>query len=703
MPLTALVVDDDADFRDSLALLVGREGFEVAQAGSLADARQRIERGRPDVVLVDLGLPDGDGIELLRDETIASSCELIVVTGNATLESAVQALREGALDYLAKPVDRARLSSVLAGVVRTRGYKAEVRTLRGELRQLGRFEQLDGRSPVMQQVYDLIARVAPTQTCVLLTGESGTGKEHAAATIHALSRRREGPFLAVNCGAVAKTLIESELFGHEKGSFTGAENHRRGYFEQADGGTLFLDEVAEMPLELQVKLLRVLETGGILPVGGSEVRPVDVRVIAATNRDPARAVQEGRMREDLYYRLNVFPVVLPPLRDRGEDIDLLADHFLAAVNARESTKKEWSPDARAKLREYDWPGNVRELKNAVERAAILADGMIGPDLLPSRKAGSPASASAPGPILQVRVGSTLEDAERRLILATLEQLQGDKRRSAQVLGIGLKTLYTRLSVYRAAGLVTTGERPSPPGGTRGSAPRPDSPFVESATPDQPYRRGPPRAAPLSYEPASRVSRVPRGTTLALSLSQAAAVDRRGSSRRAHDPSEPVFFQRASLGLRRAGLTRVSPDPGLDKVAIAVAICLAGAAPAEDAAALGGALSGPAAQGSSRSWSFPSCLGGSRARDAGRTRYSDRRNSSRAFWSAAGRALNRLASSAASPRCRTIASRSVTVAPSCISRVRSRTPHRGAVRTLFAVCWNAATEKWVQVYLYMARP
>src|SRR5258705_2985531 len=313
---SALVVDDDQGFRTSLGLLVGREGFEVREADSLAQARDRLGETVADVVLIDRGLPDGDGIELIHDERLAAESDFVVITGQASVDSAVQALRVGALDYLTKPIDRSRLKSILAGVSRTRRFKAEVRSLRGELRQLGRFGRLVGRSPAMQKVYDLIARVSPTQAGVMLTGESGTGKELAAETIHLLSRRRDGPFLAVNCGAIAPTLIESELFGHERGSFTGADLSRRGYFEEANGGTLFLDEVTEMPLELQAKLLRVLETGSLLKVGGSKTIPVDVRVIAATNRDPARAVREKVLREDLYYRLNVFPIPLPSLGAR---------------------------------------------------------------------------------------------------------------------------------------------------------------------------------------------------------------------------------------------------------------------------------------------------------------------------------------------------------------------------------------------------
>jgi DNA-binding NtrC family response regulator len=413
------------------------------------------------VVLVDLTLPDGDGSALIRDETIRAGSEFIVVTGNPNAEMAVRSLHEGALDYLTKPLDRTRLKSILAGVSRTRSFKLELNRLRSELRELGRFGRLVGRTPAMQRVYDLIERVAPTEASVLLTGESGTGKELAAETIHALSRRRDRPFLAVNCAAIARSLIESELFGHEKGSFTGAESRRRGYFEEAHGGTLFLDEVIEMPAEVQAKMLRVLESGGILRVGASEVVRVDVRVIAATNRDPLAAVRSGMLREDLYYRLNVFPIPLPPLRERVEDIDLLADHFLAAVNARDGTRKHLAADARARLRAYRWPGNVRELRNTVERAAILSDSAVAPSLLPDTGARGPRLAPDRGPLAEVTMGSSLEEVERRLILATLEHHRGDKRQAARTLGISLKTLYARLKVYLAAGHPVPGPCPDP--------------------------------------------------------------------------------------------------------------------------------------------------------------------------------------------------------------------------------------------------
>jgi two-component system, NtrC family, response regulator AtoC len=456
--LKALVVDDSTDFRESMVVLLQREGFAVIEADSLDAARKRLAQP-VDVVLVDLVLPDGDGLDLVRDEEYAGAA-FVVITGNASVESAVGALREGATDYLTKPVDRARLKSVLGHVARQHALHAEVSSLRGELRSLGRFGALIGRSEPMQEIYDQIARVAPTEASVFVTGESGTGKELVAQTVHAMSKRRDAPFVAVNCGAITPTLIESELFGHERGSFTGADRRRRGYFEQAHNGTLLLDEVTEMPLELQVKLLRVLETGCLSRVGSTESVPVDVRIVSTSNRDPQACVADGILREDLLYRLCVFPIHLAPLREREDDVELLAEYFLMAVNQKEGTSKRWGGDALlARLREYDWPGNVRELRNAVERAAILADSTIRPEDLPPRPGTGCASRSvAPAGVasradattLPIEVGEPIAEAERRLILATLEQLHGDKKRAAALLGISLKTLYNRLAVYAAA-------------------------------------------------------------------------------------------------------------------------------------------------------------------------------------------------------------------------------------------------------------
>src|SRR5262245_46026566 len=346
----ALVVDDDVNFRSGLAELVQREGFTVAIAGTLAEAKPTLTEDPPDVVLMDLGLPDGGGLELLDLPPPGSRTEFIVITGIASVESAVDALRNGVLDYLTKPVDIPRLKSVLANLTRTTELKVEIGSLRKQLRELGRFGRLIGGSPAMQRVYDLIARVAPTNASVLLTGESGTGKEMVAQTIHELSRRRRGPFLPLNCGAMPAGLVESELFGHERGSFTGATQLRRGHFERASSGTLMLDEIAEMPIELQVKLLRVLETGAAIRVGGDTPVQVDARVIAATNRAPEQAVADGKLREDLLYRLNVFPVELPPLRDRGGDAELLAAHFLEELNRAEGATKHFAPGAEESLR-----------------------------------------------------------------------------------------------------------------------------------------------------------------------------------------------------------------------------------------------------------------------------------------------------------------------------------------------------------------
>ena len=446
----ALIVDDEPTSVSAMAELVEKEGFTTTTAGTLADAKARLAQERPDVILVDLMLPDGNGLTLLDEMDPSRRAEVILISGHATVDSAISALRVGVLDYLTKPVDVRRLKAVLANVLRTLAFKEEVGSLREELRQLGHFGRLIGNSTPMQRVYDLVTRVAPTDATVLLVGESGTGKEEVAATIHELGRRKKQPFLPLNCGAVPPNLIESELFGHEKGSFTGATQMHRGYFERASKGTLFLDEVTEMPIELQVKLLRVLETGTLVRVGGDEPISVDVRVIAASNRSPEQAAKDGKFREDLLYRLNVFPILLPPLRDRNGDIELLAEHFLAQLNREESANKKFSAVARRRLNTYTWPGNVRELMNIVRRAFILAEESIELDGLPvaaTTGVGASAGGSTPDAI---RVGMSLAELERHFILATLEQYGGDKRKAAEVLGISLKTMYNRLNNYAAA-------------------------------------------------------------------------------------------------------------------------------------------------------------------------------------------------------------------------------------------------------------
>jgi DNA-binding NtrC family response regulator len=448
----ALIIEDENAARQALSELVESHGFTTSTAGTLKEARRIAKVEAPDLVLIDLMLPDGSGIDFVREfKENATLSEIVMITGHASVDSAVEALRLGASDYLTKPVDVPRLKSVLANVTRTRELKGEVEKLRGELRKLGRFGSLLGVSPAMQRVYDLIAKVAPTDATVLITGESGTGKEVVAETLHSISPRHHHPFLPLNCSAVSVTLIESELFGHERGSFTGANRLHRGIFERAHGGTLFLDEITEMPGDLQAKLLRVLETGAFSRIGGEQVLEVDVRVLAATNRTPGEAVKAGKLREDLLYRLSVFPIHLPPLRERGEDVALLAEHFLATLNKERGTKKAFAKEALARFRDHAWPGNVRELKNVVQRAYIMAEGEIGPELLPglaNAPLPRPSGLDSNGSFIRVKVGSSIADAERQLITATLEDCAGDKRQAAEVLGISLKTLYNRLNAYR---------------------------------------------------------------------------------------------------------------------------------------------------------------------------------------------------------------------------------------------------------------
>jgi DNA-binding NtrC family response regulator len=448
--LSLLVLDDDADFRDSLIRLVEREGFSARGAGTIASARELMSKASFDAVLVDQELPDGQGIELLEPST-GSRPELIVITGHGNVSDAVGALKDGALDYLTKPLDPAKLRATLANLRRMRGLEKQVSVLRDELRQRGTFGSIIGRSPVMQAVFEMIEKVAPTEASVLIQGDSGTGKELVAQTIHTLSNRRDALLVPVNCGAIPETLIESELFGHERGSFTGADRERKGIFERADHGTLFLDEITEMPIQLQVRLLRVIETGQIQRVGSGSARPTDVRVLAATNRDPQEAIRQGRLREDLYFRLAVFPIRLPPLRERSGDIELLATHFLDRHNQAQRTDKRWSEGALEELASRDWPGNVRELKNAVQRAYILADDELraaDARVAPHRPttAGEAHDAGA----LAVQVGSSIAEVERLLIQATLEHVDGNKAMAAKILGISLKTLYVRLNLYDAA-------------------------------------------------------------------------------------------------------------------------------------------------------------------------------------------------------------------------------------------------------------
>ena len=464
MPL-ALIVEDEPTFLSALAEIVRREGFDVSEATTLAEARSRLIDARPDVLLLDLHLPDGPGLDLLsalEGSQPAAPTDIVLITGLASVETAVEALRLGVSDYLSKPIDIPRLKAILSNVARTRSLRAEIGTLRGELRRLGRFGPMIGASPATQDIYDALARVAPTDATVFVVGETGTGKEVVARTIHEMSRRARRPFVPVNCAAISPQLIESELFGHERGSFTGAERMRRGVFEQADGGTLFLDEITEMDFDLQSKLLRVLETRTVQRVGGSQLLPTDVRVVAATNRDPREAVGAGKLREDLFYRLNVFPIELPPLRKRPGDLERLAQHFLNEIEAQDGITRTFTPAAMERLRSHDWPGNVRELRNVVQRSAILGGETIGPEALPlengpisggfapaSMGSSSNSDARGNGPdAISIPPGMPLVEVEKRHIETTLAHFSGDKKRAAEALGMSLKTLYVRLRAYR---------------------------------------------------------------------------------------------------------------------------------------------------------------------------------------------------------------------------------------------------------------
>ncbi len=453
---TVLIVDDEVHSLSALEAMVRAEGLETLVARDLAEARRMLAVQSPIAVLADYHLPDGTGLEL-AEEAAQVNAELVVITGRATLDTAIETLRAGASDFLQKPVDAARVKTLLERLVRAGADRSEIASLRSELRELGRFGAMIGSSPVMQQVYDRIARVAPSDASVLVTGESGTGKELVAETVHRLSRRHHRAFVAVNCGAISANLIESELFGHERGSFTGADRQRKGVFERAHQGSLFLDEISEMPLELQVKLLRVLETGTFTRVGGERPIAADVRIIAASNRDLDAQVAQNRFRPDLLYRLRVVPVDLPPLRDRGNDILVLAEHFLDALAVSGGARKTLSPAALVAIRNFAWPGNVRELKNAMQQAYILAEDEILVEHLPAplhasapARGGSESAADGPDGGINVPIPASLAEIERRVVLATLQHCNGDKPAAADALGISLKTLYTRLREYSAA-------------------------------------------------------------------------------------------------------------------------------------------------------------------------------------------------------------------------------------------------------------
>jgi two-component system, NtrC family, response regulator AtoC len=382
--MRVLIVEDDVATRKGLEQAIRDLGGETKSVGTAGEAARAVDEFNPEVLVVDVHLPDGDGIEVFRAASEADpGREGIVITGQGSLDSAVEALRAGVSDYLVKPLRPAQLEVVFQRLASRRGLQSEVESLRDEIQETGKLGELIGRSESMRKIFDTIRRVAKSNAPVLITGQSGTGKEVVARTIHRLSRRSTMPFVAFNCGAISPTLIESELFGHERGAFTGADKRRIGYFEEANGGTLFLDEITEMGAELQVKLLRVLEAKTVRRVGGSQELRVDVRLVSATNRDPQDGIRDGKLREDLYYRLNVFPIALPTLSSRREDIPLLAEHFRRHIEEQEgSGVTGWDPKAIELLARHDWPGNVRELRNVVHRACVMSEkGTIGPEVV----------------------------------------------------------------------------------------------------------------------------------------------------------------------------------------------------------------------------------------------------------------------------------------------------------------------------------
>jgi DNA-binding NtrC family response regulator len=471
MLVRVLIVEDDPAQRTGLAQLVGDWGFTVTTAPNGTEALAQITSDIPDVIISDLVMPSMGGLDLLRALGERNlDITTLILTAQATVDTAVEAIRLGAYDYVSKPIDPQRLRILLDQVVERLARQQELTILRRSLRDQGRFGTLIGASRPMRELYQLLEQAAPTAASVLITGESGTGKELVAQTVHQLSPRSARPFVPINCAAIPEALLESELFGHEKGAFTGAVARRKGSFELADRGTIFLDEIAEMNPALQAKLLRVLQERMVRPVGGERDKPVDIRIVAATNVDPMTAVQDGKLREDLFYRLNVFAVHLPPLRDRLEDLPLLTQAFITEF-AKEQQKSvlDISPDALAALQSHAWPGNVRELRNVIERATIVAkDSTIGvADLsgLPGARTSAPRTPEPrtqeprtqepqnPGtePSTQnpeprtLFPGLTVADAERQLIAITLDDTGGNKTRAARMLGISLKTLHNKLA------------------------------------------------------------------------------------------------------------------------------------------------------------------------------------------------------------------------------------------------------------------
>lgn len=446
----AVVVDDDPLSREFLVEALRTEGFVVREASTGEDGVRSLQAREPDLVLTDLRLPGLDGIGVLRAAKERNpDLPVVVLTAFGTVERAVEAMRFGAEDFLLKPASPEQIDVVLARIESKRRLERENRALRASLREQKVGAHIIGNDRRFQEALELARRVAPTDATVLVRGESGTGKELVAATIHESSLRANGPFIRVNCAALTESLLTSELFGHEKGAFTGAHARKEGRFELASGGTLFLDEVGEVYPEVQAKLLRVLETGEFERVGGTRTLKADVRVVAATNRDLEEAMAEGRFREDLFFRLNVLPVQLPPLRERLQDVPALAEHFIAKF-AREhgSPARGLSNDALRALTSASWPGNVRELANTLQRAVLVADGPL--IKVQHLGLGSRAGRAGEG---EVPTGMPLAEVERRVILKTLDQTGWNRTEAARVLGVTSRTLSNKIKQWRASGLL----------------------------------------------------------------------------------------------------------------------------------------------------------------------------------------------------------------------------------------------------------
>ncbi len=448
MKRNILICDDEKNIRGGLAQAMELEGYESIEAVDGRQAWEIINKTGVDLVITDLRMPNMSGEELLKKIISAyPRMPVIILTGHGTIETAVQAMRSGAVDFFTKPVDLDRLSLVVKKALSDTDLYAEHERLKEEVEQLrarNRYDRIIGKSQKMVELMDTVSQVAPTKASVLITGESGVGKELVADAIHELSNRSKGPFVKVHCAALTASLLESELFGHEKGSFTGAVKEKKGRFELADGGTIFLDEIGEIDAQTQVKLLRVLQERQFERVGGEKLISVDVRIVCATNRDLPKEIEKGNFREDLYYRLNVVHLDVPPLRERKDDIPLLMTSFLQQFNQENGRSIEaFSNQARRALLAYEWPGNIRELRNCIESAVVLArTTVIEVEDLPSHigKAQNTGSVS-------LEVGITLAEAEKQLIISTLAMCAGNKTKAAEILGIGRKTLHRKLQEY----------------------------------------------------------------------------------------------------------------------------------------------------------------------------------------------------------------------------------------------------------------